>query len=134
MKKIASAIWEYCKATDKLLWLFCLSASAFSLVLLSSMQYNHAVEPGDISMPIQTIAVLLGIISALVVSAFDYHLLAKLWKLHVPLTVFLVLLTYTPLGITPSGTKNKAWLSLFGITTFQPSELLKISFILTFAL
>lgn len=73
-----------------------------------------------------------GIVIAVVMANFDYHLMCKLWKFHLPLTAFLVVLTFF-IGIAPEGTDDKAWLDL-GFTTLQPSELLKLSFILTFAM
>ncbi len=82
---------------------------------------------------IQTFAVVAGVIAACVISRIDYTLMAKLWKIHMPLAVFLVVLTYF-IGIAPTElADDRAWLDL-GITTFQPSELLKLSFIFTFAL
>lgn len=45
----------------------------------------------------------------------------------------LVFLTYTPLGLQVPGTDDTAWLSIPLIGTFQPSELMKIVFIITFS-
>ncbi len=82
---------------------------------------------------VQILASVLGLISAMVISLLDYRMLAKLWKLHVPLCVFLVLLTFF-IGLQREGADDKAWLQLPGGLTLQPSELLKISFILSFSL
>ncbi len=129
---VFGAIWEYIKSVDKLLLFFCLTASATSLVLLYSIIENGFL-PSNKLLIIQSIAILLGIGVAIVVSLFDYHTLAALWKLYLPVSVLLVLLTFTPLGITREGSDDQAWLPL-GPTTFQPSELLKLAFIFTFAL
>ena len=83
---------------------------------------------------VQAVAIVLGLIVALFLSNIDYNVMTRLWKLHAPLAVGLVLLTFV-IGVAPnpSAPTDKAWLDL-GITTFQPSELLKLSFILTFSL
>ena len=133
MKKFFRAIWEYLKSIDKLLMLFCLIASSISLVMLYSIIHNGFLSNKKLLI-IQAVAIALGIAAAIIVSLFDYHTLAKLWKIYTPAALFLVLLTFTPLGITRAGSDDKAWLSLFGITTLQPSELLKIAFVFTFAL
>ena len=45
----------------------------------------------------------------------------------------LTMLTFF-IGTGPAGTDDKAWLRLPGGLTFQPAELLKIAFIITFSL
>ena len=68
------------------------------------------------------------------ISKIDYHFLADMWKLHQPIAYGLVLLTFTSLGVQVNEyIDDKAWLDIPGLPQFQPSEILKISFILTFA-
>lgn len=81
---------------------------------------------------IQCVSVVIGVIAACIISKIDYHAMANLWKIHMPIALFLVVLTFF-IGFQPEGTDDKAWLD-FGVTTMQPSELLKLSFIFTFAL
>lgn len=133
MKRVLNAIWEYIKSVDKLLLSLCFAASGLSLVLLYSIIQNGFLSSKKLFI-VQAVATLLGVIAAIIVSLIDYHILAKLWKIYAPAALILVLLTFTPLGITREGSDDTAWLSLFGITTLQPSELLKIAFIFTFAL
>ena len=56
----------------------------------------------------------------------------KYWYLPAVVTVGLVLLTFF-IGYAPEGTDDKAWLALPFGQSIQPSELLKIGFIITFA-
>lgn len=85
---------------------------------------------------------MLGIILALLLSCIDYRSLVKVWPVHVALTWGLVLptlfirnVTIGPLtiGFNAGDTDNYSWYKLGGFT-FQPTELAKISFILTFAM
>ena len=82
---------------------------------------------------VQVLASVMGISAAIILSNFDYHFMAKLWKLYMPVSVFLVILTFFIGMQVDESIDDKAWLRLpFGLT-FQPSELLKICFILSFA-
>lgn len=131
MKLIAKHIINYIKQTDNILILLCLSASAFSVMLLLGIN-NSGMLPSIRQIYVQTIAAAMGFSVAVIMSKIDYHTIAKLWKFHSVLTYGLVFLTFF-VGITV-GNDDKAWLNLpFGLT-LQPSELLKISFIVTFAL
>ena len=72
-----------------------------------------------------------GIFAAVVISSFDYELFIKHWYLAAAIGVIPVILTFF-IGIAPGETDDKAWLDL-GFTTFQPSELMKICFMITFS-
>lgn len=131
MKRIWSAVKQFLKELDKMLLLLCLCASTISCISLYSFYKHDNLTLKTVA--IQTFAVILGIIAACIISRIDYSVMAKLWKLHMPLAAFLVILTFF-IGIAPTElADDRAWLDL-GITTFQPSELLKLSFIFTFAL
>ena len=75
----------------------------------------------------------LGLACLLVLSAIDYHKLVRLWFLYAPVALVLTLLTFTALGHKRAGADDQAWLNL-GFIQFQPSEVLKLAFILTFSL
>lgn len=130
IKKILSAIWTFIKRFDKLSFLFCIALSAFSCILLHSMHQNGILS-SDAYFKTQLFSSVIGACSCIFVSAFDYKLYARLWFLYTPLAIILVLLTFTSLGVEREGTGNRAWLDFFGLITFQPSEILKISVILT---
>ena len=80
----------------------------------------------------QLLCVGLGLFAALVLSAFDYRKFAKLWFLYAPPCLILSLLLFTPLGFGRDGSANINWLDL-GFVSIQPSEFLKLAFILTFS-
>ena len=133
MKAILNIFVQYFKKLDKQLFIVVLACSCFSVVLLYSIVENKVV--GNVSTgtyKTQFIAVILGSFIALVLSGIDYRKLSKLWFIYAPLSLILVLLTFTPLGYQRAGADDKAWLNL-GFTTLQPSEILKLAFILSFA-
>ena len=130
MKK-KSIILRYIRETDKVLLLLCLIASAFSILCLMGIAntFSSITRP----MKMQVLASVIGVGVALIISSIDYHSLAALWKIHMPLSVLLVLATLI-FGMQRDGADDKAWLMLPGGLSIQPSEILKLSFVLTFAL
>ncbi len=132
MKEIWQAVKSYFRRLDKVLLLLSAAAAAFSLVLLYSEVQAGFLDGSRLKM--QLLAGALGIAAMFVMTLISYRFLAKLWFLHLPVTLGLVLLTFTNLPIVyqPPGSDDAAWLRV-GSLSLQPSELLKISFVLTFA-
>ena len=137
MSKIWAGIVRYLRGTDLMLIFLCLIASGVSVALLYSISNSNLgvlLDIGRRQYIVQALATGMGVIAAIIISLIDYHFIAKMWKLYVPVALILVILTYF-IGIQVDETiDDKAWLRLpFGLT-LQPSELMKIAFILSFAL
>ena len=132
MKAIFSIFWQYFKKLDKQLFIVVVACSCFSVVLLYSIVQNKVISNIGTPYKTQAISIILGAGSALVLSAIDYRKLAKLWFIYAPASLILVLLTFTSLGYQREGADDKAWIDV-GFTTLQPSEFLKLAFILSFA-
>lgn len=134
MKIILGAIWQYFKKLDKMLFVAVCAVSAFSVVLMYSLVHNGITEKDARMYQIQFACLCIGAVTALIISAFDYHKFVKLWFLYVPGAVGLTMLTFTSLVYKPAeNVDDAAWIDL-GFTTLQPSEFLKIAFIMSFAL
>lgn len=104
-----------------------------STLLIYSISENHVLEKvGSSYWQTQLFSMILGIGASLFISIFDYKKLVKLWWIFVPVALGLVALTFTGLGYQREGADDQAWLNL-GFIQFQPSEILKLAFILTFA-
>ncbi len=127
MKRIFSGIGDYFINSDKTLWIFTLSATIYSVLLLSSVE-----RAGGSFVKTQIMAAVIGYIGAIIISMIDYEYIARYWWMLaiVSLVLFAAVFLF---GITVSGTDDTAWLRLPGGITFQPSELVKICFIVTFA-
>ncbi|MBE6823962.1 MAG: rod shape-determining protein RodA [Ruminococcaceae bacterium] len=104
-----------------------MAAVAYSILLISSMQrtsdYNYLQS--------QLIAVAGGYILAVIISVIDYENILKAWWLLAIIGVFFLVIVLF-VGINVSGTDDTAWIRLPGGFSFQPSELVKIIFIITF--
>lgn len=134
LKKIFKIIISYFRKLDKPLFIAVCALSAFSVILMYSLVQNGVTTKDSGMYKTQFVALCLGAVIALVMSALDYHKYSKLWFLYAPIAIGLTALTFTSLGYQPvEGVDDKAWIDL-GITTLQPSEILKIAFILTFAM
>ncbi len=149
------SIRQYFKRTDKIYLLLCIFSSAMAVVALASWATKQGggfatdaatgqiLGIGDYRRAVvQAGAALIGICVALLLSCIDYRSLVKVWPVHVALTWGLVLPTLfirnvsvgpLTIGYNAGDTDNYSWYKLGGFT-FQPTELAKISFILTFAM
>ena len=149
------SIQRYFKRTDKVYLFLCIFSSVMAVMALSSWAAKQgngfAVDEvtgaitgiGDYRRAlVQGISALIGLTIAILLSNIDYRSLVKVWPVHVALTWGLVLptlvirnVTIGPLtiGYNAGDTDNYSWYKLGGFT-LQPTELAKISFILTFAM
>ena len=149
------SIRQYFKRTDKIYLLLCIFSSTMAVVALASWaaKQGNGFATDEITGAITGIgdyrralvqagAAVLGIVIALLLSCIDYRSLVKVWPVHVALTWGLVLPTLfirnvaigpLTIGFNAGDTDNYSWYKLGGFT-FQPTELAKISFILTFAM
>ena len=133
-------IRQYLRRVDAPYLALCVLCSALSVVALVSLGQSQLGSNNKAS--VQLIASLLGVMLAIVFSTVDYRALARAWPLHATVawglvlpTLFIHNLALGPLtiGYNAGDTDNYSWYRLGGFT-FQPTELAKISFILTFAM
>ena len=121
-------IRDYFKKTDKLLWTLIFTASLTGCCLIASQQRFDTVD----FLKTQVIAVIIGIMCAFVISLIDYSTIAKFWYVTGSVGLLLTILVFF-IGIQINGTDDTGWIRLPWGITFQPSELTKICFILTFS-
>lgn len=130
MKNILDFVRTYIKKLDKLLLLAVCLCTFIGIALLHSLALNGTIDRSDCKT--QTISMIIGLIICLIIAGFDYKNIAKLWFLYAPAALTPVLLTFTSLGIGVDGADDVAWLKI-GPITFQPAEILKIAFLLSFS-
>ena len=122
------------KETDKLFLLLCLCLSAVGTVMVSSA--THRTADGALlsrDAKVMVLALALGVAACLVISFVDYDLILKLWPVIAAGSLFLMLLLI-PFGEAPSGREDaRSWLRITSSLYLQPSEILKIGFIITFS-
>ena len=144
------SIRQYWKRTDKVYLLLCIFSSTMAVLALASWAAKQGngfatdAVTGQITgigdyrrALVQAGAAGIGLVIALLLSCIDYRSLVKVWPVHVVLTwaLFIRNVSVGPLtiGYNAGDTDNYSWYKLGGFT-FQPTELAKISFILTFAM
>lgn len=125
--KITDEIKLYFSKCDNILWLFTLSATIYSLLLISSLQ--RAGEYNFIKT--QSVAIIIGFVGAIIISLFDYRIFLNYWWIFAITAIALSILVFI-CGIQVAGTDDTGWIRLPGGITFQPSEFIKICFIITF--
>lgn len=114
-----------------LLVTLCAGTSVLMLHVMYVQSITDEVDSND--WLVQLIAMGIGLLGCLVIAAIDYHKLAKLWFLYAPAALGLFALTFTSLGYGREGADDVAWIDL-GFVQIQPSEILKLAFLLTFSL
>ncbi|MDO5124727.1 MAG: FtsW/RodA/SpoVE family cell cycle protein [Eubacteriales bacterium] len=127
MRKVLSRIGDYFAGTDKLLWILVVSATVYSSLLLSSVE-----RAGGSFVRTQLMAAAIGLVLAAIISVIDYEYISRYWYILVIVSILLFGAVFL-FGMTVAGTDDTAWIRLPGGLTFQPSELVKIFFIVTFA-
>ncbi|MBQ8514683.1 MAG: FtsW/RodA/SpoVE family cell cycle protein [Ruminococcus sp.] len=133
MKEFREQLADYFRRLDKTLILAALACSVLSVVLLNSIYVNDVLDIGADDGITQAVAAVIGFAAMITVSALDFHKFTKLWYIYVPVILLMVVLTFTSLGYQREGADDQAWLNL-GFISIQPSEFLKIVFIMTFSL
>ena len=130
--------------TDWLTIFLCLCASAFGLLLVHSVTRDAAADKlrfGLFSNDVFMMAAGLGIglLAALLMSFVDYELLLRFWYIIAAGCLLLMLLLLIPgvgIAVNPERGDAVRWLPIPGTgtppITFQPSELLKLGYIVSF--
>lgn len=108
--------------------------SAYGLTLVYSATYSRLTDGKILTSDVRSmlVSVVMGLVIALAVSNIDYEIISKLWPLIAAGCVGLMIFTMF-FGVAPSARQDaRSWLDL-KIFYFQPSELLKVGFIISFS-
>lgn len=135
MKQVFKTVKNFIKETDKILLILCALTSAFGCVSVLSATLWTVDEGERFSRDfiVMVAAVIAGIVIALVISLIDYEFVMKMAPFIGLFCIGIMLLTLA-VGVGPIERPDaKTWLKI-GSTGiyFQPSEIVKIGFIITF--
>ncbi len=128
MKKVLGAVKRYLAQTDLFLMLLGIAASVYGIILIYTATYSFGSLQ---NVKIQIIAFVLGFAGMIVLSLIDYEILSRFSK-YIYILCILFLLSVVVFGTGMEETGNKNWIR-FGPIGIQPSELVKIGFIITFS-
>jgi len=127
-------LWFYVKGffrrADILLLALCFILFVFGLVVISSATANTADGSGPFLRK-QIICMGIGLFLFVVLTVLDVDLLADKWLLLTGISA-LFLLILIPFGVD-DGTGNKSWISVPGLGSVQPSEIVKVIYIVLMA-
>jgi rod shape determining protein RodA len=122
--------FEPLKLADKFLLSLVTALGCISLLMLESTVYDGGIVLGR-AVVIQAVAYVVGFLCLVLMLHFDYTFFKGFSKPMYIISILLLLTVYIPgLGMEQFG--SKAWINL-GFTTLQPSEFVKILFILLMA-
>ena len=126
MKRALLAVRDYLLGVDLLLLLLCALCAAAGIFLVRSATLTTGSER---YVMIQTGAAAIGVAAFIIASLLPERLMYKLW---IPLMIFNVVLQVTPFFFAGMQSGNRSWIRL-PFFSFQPGELGKVIFIVTFA-
>ena len=133
MRKFFKIIKNFIKETDKILLLLCMLASAFGCVSVLSATMWTVGEGDRFSRDfiVMCAACIAGVIISIIISLIDYEFIMKMAPFIGLFCIGIMLLLFA-VGVGPIERPDaKTWLKI-GSVFFQPSELVKIGFIITF--
>ena len=115
------------RGISKSLLLIPLALAAISIVMMVSTAANNGYR----TVVVQSAAYVLGAIFVVIMANMDYSVVAEIEKkLYIGSVIFLLTVYIPGIGLTINGARS--WIDL-RFTTFQPSEIVKLTFILLFA-
>jgi rod shape determining protein RodA len=126
MKTAFNAVWSYIRQTDLPLIFFTLLATSYGFILIYS-----ATQGNGRTVLVQVAGIAIGLIGMIILSNMDYHNIATAWRYIAIGSAFLLLITIF-IGSSRAQSQDKAWIWL-GPITIQPSEFVKVAFVITFA-
>ena len=130
MKKIRPYVKDFVKRADMVLLAMCIVCALFGIVVISSA--SSALDDGPVRyVLVQSISLIIGIVLFVLLTIIDLDVFAEKWMVLIVLEVAFMLLLLTPLGYAHN-TGNRAWLR-FGPMGVQPTEVIKIAFIIAMA-
>lgn len=129
---------ELIRETDWILLLLCAAASAFGILMVHSATIVDIEGGAPISRDTRTmiLAVLMGVVLSVAISLIDYNFITKLYPLIGAISILMMLVLFIPgVGVGPAERQDaKTWIKIGSALYFQPSELVKIGFIITFGM
>lgn len=129
MQRIVRILQNFCKKGDWMLLFFCLLATGFGCVMISSA--THYMGSSRF-LTVQLAATALGVLCYVLLTSLDLESLAEHKELLFLFNALLLLLLI-PFG-TDGGTGNRSWLDLPGFpVNIQPAEICKITFTILLA-
>ncbi len=125
-RRIVDFFMYVIKRFDLMLFLLCTVSSFYGIMLISSATSGFGTSKYVI---VQTCAMLMGLAGTFLIVLIDYENLMSLSKYIFGLCIFALVLTLI-IGIEVNGNKN--WI-VVGPLSIQPSEFVKVGFIVSFA-
>lgn len=126
MPKVFKSIYTYLKETDRFLLVCSVLCAVMGIVMVNSATMISGSHRDVIT---QTVAVIIGVLLMVALSVISYSLWSQAAKLVFAIGIIVLLLTLI-FAKTING--SKSWIQIFGISV-QPSEFVKLCFILSFA-
>ena len=126
MKKVLLFLWEIVQKINVFLLILCVGASVFGITLITSATASFGTKKLVV---VQTAAMLMGLFAILLILFFDTE---NLMHFSIPIYFICIGMLVLTLIIGKEILGNKNWIIL-GPVSIQPSEFVKVGFIISFS-
>ena len=129
LSRLRSILADFVQQADLVLLGLCCASTLYGIVLIySATRYVNSTR----HVPVQLVAMLLGVVVYIAVSMVDLEILMKKWKWILLFNVGFILMLLSPFSKSVYG--NRAWLKFpFLPVSIGPAEVVKITFVLLLA-
>ncbi|MCI2056528.1 MAG: FtsW/RodA/SpoVE family cell cycle protein [Oscillibacter sp.] len=126
--RLKNVLIDFIQQADLLLLALCVGSTLFGMVLIASATHYMGTTKYVV---VQGAALLIGVVAYILLSVIDVEVVARKWKWLLLFNIgFICMLV--PFGVSRNG--NRAWIQFPWMpTAIQPSEIVKITFIILLA-
>jgi rod shape determining protein RodA len=127
MKKVLRSVLSYFRTSDIFLLILCLVASVYGVILVYSATLSYGTSS---YIYVQAASLLIGLGLFFLFSLIDVDFFTNKWYLLLAFNIALICSLF--LWGVEGGTGNRSWIR-FGVAGIQPSEVIKVTFVLLLA-
>lgn len=126
-KSVYTAVRDFFKTADMLLLVLCLALSAIGMVLIYSATRSYETNS---YFYVQLASIIIGLFLFIILSVIDIDIITQKWPILLAFNILIIAALF--LWGVEGDTGNKSWFR-FGPIGIQPSEVVKVTFIILFA-
>ncbi|MDD6189800.1 MAG: FtsW/RodA/SpoVE family cell cycle protein [Clostridiales bacterium] len=126
-KSVYTAVRDFFKTADMLLLALCLVLSAIGMVLIYSATRSYETNS---YFYVQLASIIIGLVLFIILSVIDIDIITQKWPILLAFNILIIAALF--IWGVEGDTGNKSWFR-FGPVGIQPSEVVKVTFIILFA-
>ena len=127
LRSVYTAVRDFFKTADMLLLALCLVLSAIGMVLIYSATRSYETNS---YIYVQLVSIIIGLVLFVILSVVDIDIITQKWPILLAFNILIISALF--IWGEEGDTVNRSWFR-FGAIGIQPSEIVKVTFIILFA-